>query len=151
MNLGAFAVVLAVARKTRSGEIDSYGGLFQYAPGLAVAMTIFLAALAGIPPAGGWFAKFGLFRALLDAGGSWAAALGVVVAVNTVIAFAYYARILVQMWFQPIPDGDDRPIAVTGSLGAALTVTIAATMAFGVLPGLVGHFGEVSVLSALGG
>ena len=56
MNLGAFTVVLAVARKTRSGEIDSYGGLFQYAPGLAVAMTVFLAALAGIPPAGGWFA-----------------------------------------------------------------------------------------------
>ena len=151
MNLGAFTVVLAVARKTRSGEIDSYGGLLQYAPGLAVAMTVFLAALAGIPPAGGWFAKFGLFRALLDAGGSWAAALGVIVAINTVIAFAYYARVLVQMWFQSTPDGDERPIVVTGSLRAALAVTIVATMAFGVLPGLVGHFGEVSVLSALGG
>ena len=34
MNLGAFAVVIAVARKTRSGEISSFGGLFQYAPGL---------------------------------------------------------------------------------------------------------------------
>ena len=53
-------------------------------------------------------------------------------AVNTVIASAYYARILVQTWFQPIPDGDNRPIAVTGSLGAA-PATIAATMAFGVL------------------
>ena len=151
MNLGAFTVVLAVARKTRSGEIDSYSGLFQYAPGLAVAMTVFLAALAGIPPAGGWFAKFGLFRALLDAGGGWAAALGVIVAINTVIAFAYYARGLMPMWFQPVTDGDERPIVVTGALGAALTVTLLATMAFGVLPGLVGHFGEVSVLSALGG
>ena len=45
-NLGAFAVVIAVARKTRSGEISSFGGLFSYAPGLAVLMTIFLA-LAG--------------------------------------------------------------------------------------------------------
>ena len=42
MNLGAFAVVIAVARKTRSAEIDSLGGLFQYMPGLTVAMTIFL-------------------------------------------------------------------------------------------------------------
>ncbi|MBA2625713.1 MAG: NADH-quinone oxidoreductase subunit N, partial [Acidimicrobiia bacterium] len=50
MNLGAFAVVMAVARKTRSGEIASYGGLFEYAPGLAVLMSIFLFALAGIPP-----------------------------------------------------------------------------------------------------
>ena len=69
-------------------------GYFSTHLGLAVAMTIFLAALAGIPPAGGWFAKFGLFRALLDAGGAWAATLGVVVAINTVIAFAYYARVL---------------------------------------------------------
>ncbi|HIF67519.1 MAG TPA: NADH-quinone oxidoreductase subunit N, partial [Acidimicrobiia bacterium] len=151
MNLGAFTVVLAVARKTRSGEIDSYAGLFQYAPGLAVAMTVFLAALAGIPPAGGWFAKFGLFRALLDAGGGWAAGLAVIVAVNTVIAFAYYGRVLTQMWFQPAADGDEQPIVVTGALGAALTITLLATLAFGVLPGLVGHFGEVSVLSALGG
>lgn len=151
MNLGAFTVVLAVARKTRSGEIDSYAGLFQYAPGLAVAMTVFLAALAGIPPAGGWFAKFGLFRALLDAGGGWAAGLAVIVAVNTVIAFAYYGRVLTQMWVQPVADGDEQPIVVTGALGAALTITLLATLAFGVLPGLVGHFGEVSVLSALGG
>ena len=33
MNLGAFAIIIAVARKTRSGEISSYGGLFEYAPG----------------------------------------------------------------------------------------------------------------------
>ena len=52
-NLGVFAVVIAVARKTRSGEISSYGGLFSYAPGLATLMTIFLASLAGIPPFGG--------------------------------------------------------------------------------------------------
>ena len=68
MNLGAFAVVIAVARKTRSGEISSYGGLFSYAPGLAMLMTIFLASLAGIPPFGGWIAKFNVFRAMLDAG-----------------------------------------------------------------------------------
>ena len=55
------------------------------------------------------------------------------------------------MWFQPVPDGDERPIVIPGALRAALAVTLVATMAFGVLPGLVGHFGEVSVLSALGG
>ena len=67
-NLGAFAVVIAVARKTHSGEISSYGGLISYAPGLAVLMTIFLASLAGVPPLGGWIAKFNVFRAVLDAG-----------------------------------------------------------------------------------
>ena len=66
MNLGAFAVVLAVARKTRSAEIRSWGGLFEYTPGLTVLMTMFLFSLAGIPPLGGWLAKFVVFRALLQ-------------------------------------------------------------------------------------
>jgi NADH-quinone oxidoreductase subunit N len=44
-NLGVFAVVMVVARKTRSGEISSYGGLFSYAPGIATLMTIFMASM----------------------------------------------------------------------------------------------------------
>ena len=52
MNLGAFAVVIGVARRTGSGDISSYGGLFLTTPVLAVAMTGFMAALAGIPPLG---------------------------------------------------------------------------------------------------
>ena len=51
----------------QSAEISSFGGLFQYAPGLTVLMTVFLFALAGIPPLGGWFAKFVVFRALVEA------------------------------------------------------------------------------------
>lgn len=152
MNLGAFAIVLAVARRTGSGDISSYGGLFTYAPGLAVLMTLFLAALAGVPPAGGWFAKFAIFRALLDAGNAAAVLLGVVVAVNTVIAFGYYAKVLVPMWFQPAPEGDDASsVPMTGALGAALAITAVVTLAVGVLPGLVGHFGELSVLAAAPG
>ena len=91
MNLGAFAVVIAVARRTASAEIDSYRGLFHYAPGLTVAMTMFLMALAGIPPLGGWFAKFDIMRALISPGTAWGVALGVIVAVNSVIALYYYA------------------------------------------------------------
>ena len=64
MNLGAFAVVIAVARRTRSGEISSYAGLGETMPGLAITMTIFLFSLAGIPPFAGWFAKFVMFRAV---------------------------------------------------------------------------------------
>ncbi len=94
MNLGAFAVVIAVARKTRSGEISSYSGLFSYAPGLTVMMTAFLFSLAGIPPLGGWFAKFYIFRAVLDAGTPAAIVLGVIVAVNSVIALYYYANVV---------------------------------------------------------
>ena len=68
MNLGAFGVVIAVARRTRSGEISSYAGLFATSPVLAVTMTLFMASLAGIPTFAGWFAKFVMFRAIIEAG-----------------------------------------------------------------------------------
>ena len=90
MNIGAFAVIIAVARKTRSGEVSSYGGLFEYAPGLTITMTAFLFALAGIPPLGGWFAKLVIFRALVNPGTGWGYALAVIVGVNSVIALFYY-------------------------------------------------------------
>ena len=92
MNLGAFAALIAIARKTRSAEIDSYSGLFDYAPALAVTMSLFLFSLAGIPPLGGWYAKLVVFKAVLDAGTEQAVILGVVAAVNSVIALFYYAR-----------------------------------------------------------
>ena len=109
-NLGAFAVVIAVARKTRSGEISSLGGLIQYAPGLAVLMTLFLASLTGIPPLGGWIGKFNAFKTLLDAGTGSAYVLAVIGAVNTAIAAAYYLRVMREMWMNDPPDGDTTPI-----------------------------------------
>ena len=72
----------------------------QYAPGLAVMMTLFLASLAGIPPLGGWIAKFGAFKTLLDAGTGSAYILAVIGAVNTVIASAYYVRVMREMWMK---------------------------------------------------
>ncbi|MEP6659023.1 MAG: NADH-quinone oxidoreductase subunit N [Acidimicrobiales bacterium] len=144
MNLGAFAVIMAVTRKTRSGEISSFGGLFSYAPGLCVAMTIFLFSLAGIPPLGGWIAKFVVFRALIGAGGGWAAALAVIGGINSVIALYYYAAVAKEMWMNTAPDEDMSPVPVSASLGAAVALTGAATLLTGVLPGIVLHFGDAS-------
>jgi NADH-quinone oxidoreductase subunit N len=150
-NLGAFAVVIAVSRKTRSGEISSYGGLFSYAPGLAVMLTIFLASLAGIPPLGGWFAKFGAFKAVLDAGTGWGYSLAIIGAINTVIAAAYYMTVLREVWMSPVPDGDTTPIRTPAALQAALVLCVGTTLVLGVLPGLVARFGDLSDLTgALG-
>jgi NADH-quinone oxidoreductase subunit N len=131
MNLGAFAVVIVAARKTRSGEIDSFGGMFSYAPGLTAAMTAFLFSLVGIPPLGGWYAKFVVFEVLVDAGTAWAIALAVVAAVNSVIAAYYYLGVARQMWFMPTPDGDDSRIVVPSTLSAAIGVTLIFTLLAG--------------------
>jgi NADH-quinone oxidoreductase subunit N len=150
MNLGAFAVVMAVARKTRSAEISSFGGLFHYAPGLTVAMTIFLFALAGIPPAAGWFGKLEIFRSLASAGTAPGYLLAVLVGVNSVIAFGYYGRIMRVMWMDDVPDDDRTPIRVPASLTAALVITVAVTLIIGVAPGLLTHFTENVTLLGLG-
>jgi NADH-quinone oxidoreductase subunit N len=132
MNLGGFTVVMAVARKTGSAEISSFGGLINYAPSLAVLMSIFLFSLAGIPPLAGWLAKFVAFRAVVDANTGWAYVLVVVMAVNSVISLGYYANVAKEMWMNPAPDGDEAPVRVPVSLTAALTITAGLTLAFGV-------------------
>jgi NADH-quinone oxidoreductase subunit N len=151
-NLGVFAIVIAVARKTRSGEISSYGGLFSYAPGLAALMTIFMASLAGIPPLGGWFGKFAAFQAVLSAETNWGYAIAVIGAVNSVVAFGYYGNVLREMWMRPAPDGDTAPVVIQPAIAVALGITGLATLVLGTLPGIVSHFGDLASLSsAFGG
>ena len=146
MNLGAFAVLIAVARRTRTADIDSYAGLFATSPGLALTMTIFLASLAGIPPLAGWYAKFVMFRAIIEAGAhsNWAVGLAIVAAVNSVIAFFYYSGVIRQMWFRD-PVGDDRRrVAVPPALGAAIALTTATVVAVGVYPELFARVGDLA-------
>jgi NADH-quinone oxidoreductase subunit N len=151
-NLGVFGAILAVSRKTRSGDIASLGGLFSYAPGLGVLFTIFLASLAGIPPLGGWIGKFAAFQALLTDATPWAYVLAVIGAVNSVIAFGYYGNVMREIWMRPAPHGDTTPVVTPSSLQIALGITAVATLVFGVLPGIALHFGDVAdIVGAFGG
>jgi NADH-quinone oxidoreductase subunit N len=143
MNLGAFAVVMVLARKTRRGDIASFGGLISYAPGLATLMTIFLASLGGVPPTAGFVAKLTAFRALLSAHGPGATVLALIGAVNSVIAFGYYGRVMREMWMNEVPDGDTTPVRVPQPLAVALAITVAATMLMGVLPQVILRFGDL--------
>jgi NADH-quinone oxidoreductase subunit N len=152
MNLGAFGVVIAVARKTRSGEIASFGGLFSYAPGLTLLMTIFLFSLAGIPPLGGWFAKLVIINAIGSAGTPAAWVLGGILAVNSVVALYYYANVAREMWMRPVPEGTDvTPVRVPTPVQLALALTAATTVVIGILPNLFAHLGDLASLThALG-
>ena len=146
-NLGVFAIILAVSNKTRSGEVSSYGGLFSYAPTLGVLMTLFLASLAGIPPLGGWIAKFVAFQSLIQSQSTWGYALAIVGAVNSVIAFGYYGNVMREVWMRPVPDGDVTAISVPGSLRLALVITAGATLVFGILPGVGLHFADLAEIA----
>ncbi len=149
MNLGAFAVVIAGARRTGSGEIDDWAGLSTYSPGIAGLLAIFFLSLAGIPPLAGWFAKLVMFKAVLtDVTNPWAIVLASIAAVNAVIGFFYFARVVKSAWFDPVPEtvpagtAPVRPMAP--SLALALGITVIAVIAVGIYPPLLAFFGEAT-------
>src|SRR6185369_594239 len=130
--LGTFGVVAWVGR--RGDErlfIDDWAGLGNARPGLALEMTIFLLSLGGVPPTGGFFGKFYLFRsAMEDPRLYWLVIAGVL---NSVVSIYYYLRVVVAMYFRdPIRPHEPFPSA---SMRVALVVAVIAVMALGVFPG----------------
>ena len=153
MNLGAFAVVIAGARKTRSGEIRAWSGLSQVDVRLAVLVAVFFFSLAGIPPLAGWFAKFAMFRSVIIAGGTATVTLAAIAAINSVIAFYYYARVVKAVWLDD-PVGEFAPdveAAPAGSLRLALLVSLVITVAIGFFPAIATFVGNASRVIATGG
>lgn len=95
MNLGAFYVVMLIANRTGSENIDDYKGLGGSIPFLGVALTVFLISLTGIPPTGGFVAKLYLFIALIDANMITVAFIALL---NTVVSLYYYVRVLKNLY-----------------------------------------------------
>ncbi|MFB3051317.1 MAG: NADH-quinone oxidoreductase subunit N [Acidimicrobiia bacterium] len=150
MNLGAFAVVIAGARKTRSGELSAWSGLARVDPKLGVLIAVFFFSLAGIPPLAGWFAKFAMFRSVMIAGGTATVVLAVIAAINAVIALYYYAKVVKSVWLDdPIGElADD--VEPVGSLSLALGITVVLTVVIGFLPALATFAGDAARVIASG-
>jgi NADH-quinone oxidoreductase subunit N len=131
MTLGSFGVVAWIGN--RSDErlyIDDWAGLASSRPAVALAMTIFLLSLGGVPPMGGFFAKFYLFRAAMEAPQLyWLVVVGVL---NSMVSVYYYLRIIVAMYFRdPV-----RPLVPTDgtSMRAGLLLTALVVVLLGVFP-----------------
>ncbi len=101
MNLGAFFVAIHIKNAFDTEEIEDYKGLGYRAPVLGVIMAIFMFSLTGLPPTGGFVAKFYIFRALIENGDTyfWLALIGLI---NGVISLYYYMRVVKAMYFTKI-------------------------------------------------
>jgi NADH-quinone oxidoreductase subunit N len=134
MNVGAFAVVGHFAGlDERKVTLEDYAGLGRRSPLLAAILTVFLLSLIGIPITGGFFAKFYVFSAALQADLIGLTIIGVL---NSAVAAYYYLRIIISMYMrEPREQGPVPPI--TPGLGIALAISLAATIYLGVLPGRV--------------
>jgi NADH-quinone oxidoreductase subunit N len=134
MNVGAFAVVSHFAGAgERYVTVEDYAGLGRRSPLLAATLTIFLLSLIGIPITGGFFAKFYVFSAALQANLVGLTIIGVL---NSAVGAYYYLRIIVMMYMrearEPTPLG---PIPL--GVSAALAISALATIYLGILPGRV--------------
>jgi NADH-quinone oxidoreductase subunit N len=134
MNVGAFAVVSHLAGAgERFVTLDDYAGLGRRSPLLAATLTIFLLSLIGIPMTGGFFAKFYVFSAALQANLVGLTIIGVL---NSAVGAYYYLRIIVMMYMREARE-EVPATPVPPALGAALAISVAATLYLGLLPGRI--------------
>jgi NADH-quinone oxidoreductase subunit N len=132
-NLLAFAVVVIFSEATGSEKIADFAGLHRRNPWMALTMTIALLSLSGIPPAAGFFGKFFLFNAAVEAGLVWLAIVGVL---NSIVALYYYLIVIKVIYVDRHPD-EDQPIRITPTNAWVLGVNTVIVILLGVLPGAV--------------
>ena len=127
MNLGAFLVVIAVSQRLNTEDIKGYSGLGWRSPFVAVAMTIFLFSLTGLPPTGGFVGKFYLFAAVIKGKYYWLAIVGVL---NSVVSLYYYARIVKVMFLEDALT--DEKVVISTLHTVLLTLLVIPTVLLGV-------------------
>ncbi|MCH7542836.1 MAG: NADH-quinone oxidoreductase subunit NuoN [Proteobacteria bacterium] len=114
MNVGTFACILCMRSHDRMLEgIDDLAGLGRTNPAMAAVLTAFMFSLTGIPPVAGFFGKFFIFRAAINAEMYTLAVIGVL---SSVVAAFYYLRIVKIMYFDEPAERFDRPIGREMSL-----------------------------------
>jgi len=146
MNVGAFAVVSHFAGAgERRVTLDDYAGLGRRSPLLAAMLSIFLLSLIGIPMTGGFFAKFYVFSAALQAN---LIGLTIIGLLNSAVGAYYYLRIIVMIYMRE--SREEAPLApLSASLGAALAISVATTLYLGILPGQVLEYASRSAAELL--
>ncbi len=152
MNLGAFGVLVVVRnRRTFAYTLDEVAGLGRSMPWAALAMTLFMVSLAGIPPTVGFWGKFYVFTAVVDAGLTW---LAIVAVIMSAVSAFYYLRVVWYLYFREAPEGAEPEAEPEGaSLGAGAAVALAAlgVLLLGLYPSPLIHAAQGALRLVIGG
>lgn len=128
-NLGAFAVVMAIEKEDGSGgNIDDIIGLARSRPLMAMAMTIFMLSLTGVPLTAGFIGKFMVFASAVQAG---LYGLAIIAVLTSVVSAFYYLRVVVNMYLRD-SSGDLQPALETQYVRWAINIALAGTVIFGI-------------------
>lgn len=129
-SLGAFAI-LSILEREKGTSIESFNGLFKRSPFMAVAMTIALLSLAGIPPLPGFFGKYMVFALAVENGFT---GLVIVAVITSLIGAYYYFRIIIAMFMN---ESVEQTVHLSTSSKALAIVLIVITLILGIFPDLI--------------
>jgi len=138
-NLGAFFAIIAISNKLNSDLIEDYSGMGKRSPWLAMALTLCLISLIGMPPAAGFIAKFYLFSAAVQQGLLW---LVIIAVINSVISAYYYLRVVKVMWSGE-PASEERAPS-SAALKVALALSCIGVLLLGIAPGPMMKLAELA-------
>jgi len=138
-NLGAFTAIIAISGKLDSDLIKDYAGIGKRAPLLALALSLCLISLIGMPPAAGFMAKFYIFSGAVQNGLLW---LVIIAVINSVISAYYYLRVVKVMWLGKPASETKVPSSV--ALRVALALSCLGVLVLGIVPGFVMKLAEMA-------
>jgi NADH-quinone oxidoreductase subunit N len=145
MSLGAFGMIMLLSRQGFEAEnLDDFKGLNQRSPWYAFLMLLLMFSMAGVPPTVGFYAKFSVLQAIVEAGHVW---LAVIAVVFSLIGAFYYLRIVKLMYFDA-PE-DTAPITPRADMQVLLSVNGLAMLAFGIFPQPLMALCASSILTSL--
>ncbi len=130
-NIAAFGVIILISNVTKSDDLKDLSGLNRRSPFLALVMLFAILSLGGIPPTAGFFGKFFLFKAAVDAGLWWLAGIGILMAF---VGLYYYLSIIKVMYLYRSEE-DDVPIPVSRAAQIGLVVSVLLIIYLGVSAG----------------
>jgi len=128
-NMGAFAIATLINDRTGSDSLVTYEGMAKTSPVISAYMMIFMLSLTGIPPLGGFVAKYLVFAAGIQAGYTWLVILGLL---TSVVALYYYANVIKLMYFSKV----DSKVCISPPLpiNIVLILGVIGIIAFGIFP-----------------
>ncbi len=143
-NLGAFAIIVTVEKREGQGVmIDDYKGFFKRNPWLALALAVFMLSLTGVPPTGGFTAKFAVFGAAVQAGLTW---LAVIAVITSVVSAYYYLRVVYYSFM--IGGEEETFIGIPSAAAIAVGVGLLVTLLLGLYPGPVIDLSREAIFSS---
>ncbi|MBK5461242.1 NADH-quinone oxidoreductase subunit NuoN [Peribacillus sp. TH27] len=137
MNIGVFAVIQLLSSQSGSEDISIVAGLGGRSPYLAIAFTVFILSLAGIPGTTGFIGKLNIFLGTFITEPGHYVLAGIMIA-GTIVSYVYYFGLLVQVFFRPIHS--DKVIKIRSGLSTVIIICLVGTILFGIVPNIALDF-----------